>query len=137
MLFDSADQYLNAPRHAVTVFGMAGAGKTRLATRLRKAGWFHFSVDYRIGTRHMGEFIVDNFKREATKVPFLAELLRSDSIYICSNITFGNLEPLSSYLGRPGNPDKGGLPIEEYRHRQEQHRVAETCALQDVPYFIE
>jgi hypothetical protein len=37
-------------------------------------------VDYRIGTRYMGEHIVDNFKREAMKVPFLRDLLRSDSI---------------------------------------------------------
>lgn len=137
MLFDSAEDYLNAPRHAVTLFGMAGAGKTKLSNRLRKRGWFHFSVDYRIGTRHMGEFIVDNFKAEAMKVPFLAELLRNDSIYISSNIAFDNLEPLSTYLGQPGNPDKGGLPLAEYQRRQEQHRVAEIYALMDVPYFIE
>jgi hypothetical protein len=85
----------------------------------------------------MGEAIVDNFKREAMKVPFLAELLRSDSIYISSNLTFDNLDPLSTYLGTPGNPDKGGLPLGEYQRRQEQHRVAEVAALQDVPHFIE
>ena len=34
-------------------------------------GWFHYSVDYRIGTRYMGEYIADNFKREAMKVPLL------------------------------------------------------------------
>lgn len=137
MLFESADDYVNAERHAVTVFGMAGAGKTRLASRLRWDGWFHFSVDYRIGTRYMGDYIVDHYKHEAMKVPLLAELLRNDSIYICSNITFDNLEPLSAYLGLPGNPDKGGLPLAEYQRRQEQHRKAEILAVQDVPYFIE
>ena len=75
---------------------------------LQDRAWFHYSVDYRIGTRYMGEHIVDNFKREAMKVPFLRDLLRSDSIYISSNITFQNLEPLSTYLGKPGDPDKGG-----------------------------
>ncbi|MEX0628916.1 MAG: ATPase, partial [Cucumibacter sp.] len=114
-----------------------GAGKTRLAGKLRRHGWFHFSVDYRIGTRHMGEFIVDNFKQQAMKLPFLSELLRSDSIYISSNITFDNLDPLSTYLGRPGNPAKGGLPLAEYQRRQEQHRIAEVAALKDVPYFID
>jgi hypothetical protein len=137
MLFKSPDEFHDAPRHAVTVFGMAGVGKTRLAALLRKSQWFHYSVDYRIGTRHMGEFITDNFKSEAMKVPFLRDLLRSDSIKIASNITFANLDPLSTYLGRPGSATKGGLPLDEYRRRQEQHRVAEIAALQEVPLFIE
>lgn len=136
MLFESAQDFIDRPRHAVTVFGMAGVGKTWLSNLLREHGWFHFSVDYRIGTRHMGEFIVDNFKREAMKNPFLADLLRSDSISIASNITFDNLEPLSTYLGTPGDPRRGGLPFAEYQTRQEQHRQAEVLALGDVPYFI-
>ncbi|HUE47407.1 MAG TPA: ATPase, partial [Aestuariivirgaceae bacterium] len=45
--------------------------------------------------------------------------------------------PLSSYLGKPGNPDNGGLPFSEYRRRQAQHRHAEIAALLDVPEFIE
>jgi len=137
MLFKSADEFVKSPRRAVTVFGMAGVGKTRLSNMLRASNWFHYSADYRIGTRYMGEFIVDNFKHEAMKVPFLAQLLRSDSIYISSNITFDNLDPLSSYLGTPGNPEKGGLPLTEYQRRQEQHRIAEIAALQDAPHFIE
>src|SRR5690554_7968024 len=112
MLFESAQDYKNRPRKAVTVFGMSGAGKTRLGNLLRRADWFHFSVDFRIGTRHMGEYIVDNFKREAMKVPFLADLLRSDSISIHSNISFDNLDPLSSYLGTP---------------RSEERRVGKEC----------
>lgn len=137
MLFSSVDEFVEAPRRAVTVFGMAGVGKTRLSNMLRANHWFHYSADYRIGTRYMGEFIVDNFKREAMKVPFLAQLLRTDSIYISSNITFDNLDPLSTYLGTPGNVDQGGLPLAEYQRRQEQHRVAEIAALCDVPYFID
>jgi len=137
MLFDTPKDFVAAPRHAVTVFGMAGVGKTRLATLLRQSHWFHYSVDYRIGTRHMGEYIVDNFKREAMRLPFLRDLLRSDSIYIRSNITIDNLEPLSTYLGTPGDPTRGGLTLAEYRRRQEQHRVAEISALLDVPDFIE
>jgi hypothetical protein len=137
MLFKSADEFVSQPHHAVTVFGMAGVGKTRLAALLRKHHWFHYSADYRIGTRYMGEAIVDNFKAEAMKVPFLSQLLRSDSIRIDSNISFANLDPLSTYLGRPGNSAKGGLPLAEYQRRQEQHRVAEIAALLDVPQFIE
>lgn len=137
MLFKSPDEFVRAPRHAVTVFGMSGVGKTRLAALLRQARWFHYSVDYRIGTRHMGEYIVDNFKAEAMKVPFLRELLRTDSIKIASNIRFSNLDPLSTYLGRPGDPSRGGLPIDEYRRRQAQHLEGEIQALLEVPRFIE
>ena len=136
MLFKSPDEFVSAPRHAVTVFGMSGVGKTRLAALLRRSQWFHYSVDYRIGTRHMGEFITDNFKAEAMKVPFFRDLLRSDSVKIASNITFANLDPLSTYLGRPGDIARGGLPLDEYRRRQEQHRVAEIAALEEVPRFI-
>jgi hypothetical protein len=137
MLYERAEDFLTAPRHAVTVFGMSGVGKTRLASLLRKSHWFHYSVDYRIGTRHMGEYIVDNFKAEAMKVPFLRDLLRSDSIKIGSNITFSNLAPLSTYLGRPGDPQRGGLTLAEYQRRQSQHGAGEVQALLEVPTFIE
>ncbi|RUT33139.1 ATPase [Arsenicitalea aurantiaca] len=137
MLYSDPEAFLRSPRHAVTVFGMAGVGKTRLSALLRQHHWFHYSVDYRIGTRHMGEFIVDNFKAEAMKVPFLRDLLRSDSITIGSNITFANLDPLSTYLGTPGDARRGGLPLAEYQRRQEQHRVAEIASLLDLPRFIE
>lgn len=116
---------------------MSGVGKTTLAGLLQKHDWFQYSVDYRIGTRYMGEHIVDNFKREAMKVPFLRQLLRSDSIYIRSNISFENLSPLSTYLGKPGSEALGGIPFAEYSRRQAQHRQAEIRALLDVPEFIE
>ncbi len=138
MLYASARDWQQASRKRVLLFGMSGLGKTHAAAMLRDAGnWFHYSIDYRIGTRYMGEHIVDNFKREAMKTPFLAELLRTDSIYIASNITFGNLAPLSTYLGKPGDPDRGGLPFAEYLERQEQHRAAEIAALLDTPHFIQ
>jgi hypothetical protein len=136
MLFSSPEDFLQAPRRAVTVFGMSGVGKTRLAALLRGSQWFHYSVDYRIGTRHMGEFIADNYKAEAMKVPFLRELLRTDSIKIASNIRFSNLEPLATYLGSPGDPTRGGLKLDEYQRRQAQHEAAERAALIEVPRFI-
>ena len=137
MRFKSAPEFRKQPAHAVTIMGMSGVGKTTLAVMLQKSGWFQYSVDYRIGTRYMDEHIVDNFKREAMKVPFLAELLKSDSIYIRSNITFDNLSPLSTYLGKPGNPALGGISFAEYKRRQSQHRDAEIRSLLDVPGFIE
>ena len=136
MRFSSGKDFRDWPSKAVTIFGMSGVGKTTLARLLQHSGWFQYSVDYRIGTRYMGEHIVDNFKREAMRVPFLRDLLLSDSIYICSNITFENLSPLSTYLGKPGNPAKGGISFAEYKRRQNQHREAEIHALRDVPEFI-
>ena len=138
MIYDTPQAYLDAPQKAVALFGMSGLGKTRTAAMLRSEGdWFHYSIDYRIGTRYMGEHIVDNFKREAMRNPFLRQLLRTDSIYIASNISFENLAPLSTYLGKPGDPEKGGIPFGEYVRRQRQHREAEIAALTDTPLFIE
>ncbi|MDF3605608.1 ATPase [Paracoccus sp. DMF-8] len=137
MLYKTRADWLAAPKRRVLFFGMSGLGKTHVATLLRGSGeWFHYSIDYRIGTRYMGELIADNFKREAMKVPFLRELLLSDSVYIASNITFENLAPLSTYLGKPGSETRGGLPFEEYMRRQDQHRRAEIAALLDTRHFI-
>lgn len=138
MLYSTAEDWRAAPRKRVLFFGMSGLGKTHVSNMLRTAGdWFHYSIDYRIGTRYMGEYITDNAKAEAMKVPFLRDLLLSDSIYIGSNISFDNLTPVSTYLGKPGDPAKGGLPIAEYRRRQEQFRLAEIHALLDTEYFVD
>ena len=137
MIYANGADYRAAAQKRVLFFGMSGLGKTYLATMLRDTGgWFHYSVDYRIGTRYMGEYIADNFKREAMKVPLLRELLMSDSVYIASNITFDNLAPLSTYLGKPGDPARGGVPFAEYCKRQAQHREAEISAMLDTPRFI-
>ena len=138
MIYATPDDWLNAPAKRVLCYGMSGLGKTHLSNMLRAGGnWFHYSIDYRIGTRYMGEFITDNAKAEAMKVPFLRDLLMSDSIYIGSNITFNNLTPVSTYLGKPGDPAQGGMAIDEYRRRQDQFRGAEESALADTAYFIE
>ncbi len=136
MLYSSASNWHAAPRKSVLVFGMSGLGKTHMSNLLRASGsWFHYSIDYRIGTRYMGEYIADNAKLEAMKVPFLRDLLMSDSIYIGSNITFDNLSPVATYLGKPGNPAKSGLPFQEYERRQDQFQRAEIAALQDTAHF--
>ena len=137
MIYESAENWLNSPQKRVLFYGMSGLGKTHLSNMLRAEGsWFHYSIDYRIGTRHMGELIADNAKAHAMQVPFLRDLLLTDSIYIGSNITFNNLAPVSTYLGKPGDPAKGGLPINEYQRRQEQFRNAEISALRDTAHFI-
>ena len=121
---------------SITLLGMSGVGKTRLALLLRRCHWFHYSGDYRIGTRYLDEPILDNIKAQAMGVPFLRELLRSDSIYISNNITVDNLKPVSTFLGKLGDPERGGLGPTEFKRRQELHRQAEIAAMKDVPEFI-
>lgn len=123
-------------KRSITLLGMSGVGKTRLATRLHKRHWFHYSGDYRIGTRYLDEPILDNIKQEAMQVPFLRDLLRTDSIFIRNNITVENLQPVSSFLGKLGNPEHGGLSLKEFKRRQDLHRLAEIAAMKDVPEFI-
>ena len=133
----TAREFVDWPHKAVTLLGMSGVGKTTLSNRLPKTNWFHYSGDYRIGTRYLDEPILDNIKRQAMQVDFLRDLLRTDSIYIKSNITVDNLQPVSTFLGKVGNPAHGGLTVREFRRRQRLHHDAEVGAMKDVPGFIE
>ncbi len=132
----SVDQFRNWEHKCITLLGMSGVGKTCLSVMLRAHNWFHYSGDYRIGTRYLDEPILDNIKQQAMAIPFLRDLLRSDSIYIVNNITVDNLRPVSSFLGKLGDPEQGGLPLKEFKRRQELHRQAEIAAMKDVPEFI-
>ncbi len=133
----SATQFKGSRNKAITLLGMSGVGKTRLARLLRKANWFHYSGDYRIGTRYLNEAILDNIKKQAMCVPLLKELLLSDSITINNNISIDNLKAISTFLGELGNPEKNGLGLREFKRRQSLHRDAEIAAMKEVPKFIE
>jgi hypothetical protein len=130
-------EFLRWPRKAITLLGMSGVGKTTIAGRLPRDQWFHYSGDYRIGTKYLEEPILDNIKRHAMRDPFLGDLLRTDSIYIASNITVDNLDPISTFLGKLGREDLGGLPLAEFKRRQRLHLWAETSAMKDVAEFID
>lgn len=132
----SPDAFREWKTKRITLLGMSGVGKTTLANKLPKESWFHYSGDYRIGTRYLNEPISDNIKLQAMEVPFLRDLLQSDSIYIRSNITIDNLTPVSTFLGKLGNPQQGGLSLAEFKRRQALHRQAEISAMRDVPEFI-
>lgn len=132
----NAEQFRKWDRKAITLLGMSGVGKTRLACLLRNADWFHYSGDYRIGTHYLSEAMSDNVKQKAMQVPLLKKLLLSDSITISNNITVDNLKAVSTFLGQLGDPEKGGLGLREFKRRQKLHREAEISAMLDVPDFI-
>lgn len=120
----------------VTLVGMSGVGKSYLSAKLRGSNWFHYSGDYRIGTRYLDEHIIDMIKQQAIKIPFLKDLLRNDWIYIKNNIRVNDLGPVLSFVGKLGNPDLGGVEIGDFIERQAIYRQAEVDAMYDIPRFI-
>jgi hypothetical protein len=130
------DEFRAWKNKSVTLLGMSGVGKTHLSMLLRSHHWFHYSGDYRIGTRYLDEPIMDLIKQQAMQVPFLRDLLRRDWINIRNNIKVHDLGPVLSFVGKLGNPELGGVPLEEFSRRQALYREAEIAAMQDVPEFI-
>lgn len=133
----TVDAFRQWKRKKVTLLGMSGVGKTHLSALLRRHQWYHYSGDYRIGTRYLDEAILDLIKEQAMQVPFLSELLRNDWIYIRNNIKVSDLGPVLSFVGKLGNPERGGVPLEDFERRQALYREAEIAAMYDVPSFID
>ena len=65
--------------------------------------------------------------------PMLRDLLRSDYIYIRNNISVDSLGSVISFLGKVGDPVRGGLPLIEFKRRQQLYKMAEVAAMLDVP----
>jgi len=134
----NVEQFRAWEHKKVTLLGMSGVGKSYLSTMLRDgSNWFHFSGDYRIGTRYLDEHILDMIKLQAMKVPFLKDLLRNDWIYIRNNIKVHDLGPVLSYIGKLGNPEMGGVELADFIKRQANYRDAEIATMKDVPEFID
>ena len=85
----------------ITLMGMSGVGKTYLSTMLGQQGWCHSSCDYRI----------------------------AKALGLGEQVTRQDISALSEYVGRLGDPEKGGLPLEEFRARQQAYFKAECEAL--------
>lgn len=133
----TVEEFRNWKSKRVTLLGMSGVGKTHISAMLRKQQWYHYSGDYRIGTRYLDESILDLVKEQVMQVPFISELLRNDWIYIRNNIKISDLGPVLSFVGKLGNPELGGVPLEDFQRRQAQYRDAEIAAMLDVPAFID
>lgn len=133
----TVDEFRAWKNRNITLLGMSGVGKTYLSALLRESNWFHFSGDYRIGTRYLDEHILDMIKQQAMQVPFLKQLLRNDWIYIRNNIKVHDLGPVLSFIGKLGNPEQGGVELADFIERQALYRKAEIAAMYDVPHFIQ
>lgn len=133
----TAQQFRQWTNKAITLLGMSGVGKTMLSARLPSNTWFHYSGDYRIGTKYLDEPILDDIKIKVMENPAIKELLRSDSIYIRNNITIDHLHPVSCFLSKIGNPELGGLSVNEFKRRQNLFFNAEVRAMADVREFME
>lgn len=132
----TVDEFRAWEHRKITLLGMSGVGKTYISNLLRRYNWFHYSGDYRIGTRYLDESIMDLIKQQAMQTPFLRELLRKDWISIRNNIQVDDLGPVLSFVGKLGNPELGGVPLDEFEQRQAEYREAEIAAMHDVPAFI-
>ncbi len=121
----------------VTLLGMSGVGKSYLSAKLHGTDWFHYSGDYRIGTRYLDEHILDMIKQQAMQVPFLKDLLRKDWIYFRNVIRVNDLGPVLSFVGKLGNPELGGVELGDFIQRQAIYRQAEVDAMLDVQEFIQ
>lgn len=121
----------------VALMGMSGVGKTHVASMLRRSGeWYHYSADYRLGRQYLAPHIDDLLRTEAMKSPMFARLLRSDAMTLRGKFSIANLDVMTDYLGKIGDPAKGGLSEEVFLQRQDIHRAAEVAAMTDADDFM-
>lgn len=133
----SAKKFANSKNKRLSLLGMSGVGKTHLAKLLSLDDkWYHYSGDYRIGTKYLNNDIINNIEQTIRQDKHLARLLDNKSISINNHVTFDNLSSVSAFLGKVGNPEQGGLPIDEFCRRQLLHREAEINTMLDVPEFV-
>lgn len=97
----------------ITLMGMSGVGKTYLSCMLSQNGWYHYSCDLEIGTKYLGEEI-------------------SQTLGEKNQIVAEDLSQLSRYVSQLGSPDKGGLPLEEFKRRQKAYYEAECQSLKSL-----
>jgi len=133
----SAKEFTNLEQKSFTLLGMSGVGKTHLAKLLSQEDeYYHYSGDYRIGSKYLNSQILNNITERISKDEYLKNLLDDEAISVSNHITFDNLSSVSNFLGKVGNPEQGGIPLKEFKRRQNLHREAEVQTMLDVPEFI-
>lgn len=114
----SGAEFLDLPRKAVTFIGMSGVGKSYTSQQLEDWGWNSYSCDYLIGTEYLDVAMKETLSFEET--------LGKD-----------NMEFLSSFVGKLGDPGRDGLALEEFQKRQKMYYDAECQSLKDMPAALE
>ena len=102
----SSREFIDAPKKAVTLIGMSGAGKSHISCQMEKWGWSNYSCDYEIGAKYL-----------------------KDELEGCCNISCEDISALSDYLGKLGDPEKGGFLLNKFVERQGAYYDAEVAAL--------
>lgn len=97
-------------KRAITLIGMSGVGKTYFSEILEGWGWARYSCDGEIGKDLLG----------------LTDEMKSSDI-----------GALHKFLGMPGDEAKGGLPIREFKRRQNLYKNAEIVSLMELRQRIE
>jgi hypothetical protein len=101
----------------ITLMGMSGVGKTHLSLLMDGQGWNHYSCDLEIGTRYLGHEIEQTLGEK-------------------NAVTACDLSQLSRYVGRLGDPAKGGLKLAEFKRRQIAYYQAECRSLQRLQQAV-
>jgi hypothetical protein len=123
---------LSEPRD-ILLIGMSGIGKTLLSNYLNQSGaWRYVSIDAQIQGRHLLQQILDTFNAEVSKGAMLSKLQELGVLGLEKELCKDTLAPLTSYLGMPGDPDRGGIEFNEYARRQDLHRQAERTAVEEL-----
>ncbi len=102
----TAQEFKDSPKKSITLIGMSGAGKTHISSKLESWGWSNYSCDYEIGAKSLKDELVGDKK-----------------------FTVEDISALSDYLGKLGNPDKGGFLLPKFKERQTAYYEAEVAAL--------
>ncbi len=98
----------------ITLIGMSGVGKTHTSLMLAKAGWFHYSCDYEIGTDYLRDEVEKTLGEPNTMTP-------------------ADISQLSRYVGKLG---VGKLSFEEFKRRQAQYYNAECASVSGLKAII-
>jgi hypothetical protein len=104
----SGSEFINSPHKAITLLGMSGVGKTHFSGLLKRSGWRRYSCDYQIGNKYLATHL--NRTMSDTQ----------------------DISVLSAFIGKPGNPAKGGITYEEFKKRQILYYEAECAALEEA-----
>jgi hypothetical protein len=104
----SRQEFLDQPRKAVTLIGMSGVGKTYISGQLEVWGWKRYSCDFEIGTKYLRAALTGFMKNPE------------------------DMDALFKFIGKPGNPKKGGSHMKTYKVHQRSYYEAECMSVAEA-----